>query len=221
MRRNGGAVSNLLAEHDVVDVGVGIHVDDAERAVLAMQRTQDGQHDGVVAAQGEGTATVGDDDVVGLFDDGDARREVEGVDSDVADVGNLQAVEGRRPGRHVVGPDEAGLGAYRARPETRAAAVRGTDVERHADEAGVEILGIRLGRQPHHGRGPAEAGHLVAAERLVTRRLPSRRHSVFLLRNKRENRRCRAGARTRPCLAVSRPQQAPPAPAPWRECRQA
>src|SRR5207247_3179801 len=47
--------------------------------------------------------------------------------------------------------------------------VRRADVERHADEAGVEA-DRRLDRgQPHHRRGPREARHRVAAEGLVVR----------------------------------------------------
>ena len=69
--------------------------------------------------------------------------QVEGVDRDVADVGDLQAVEGRRARRHVVGPNQAAFGADLARAEAGAGAVGGADVHRHADEAGVETLGGR------------------------------------------------------------------------------
>ncbi len=174
----GRAVGDLFTEHVVVDVRVGVHVDDAQRAVSAMQGAHYRQHDGVVATEGQGTAAVGNDAIVGFFDDLDAGCQVEGVDGDVADIGDLQAVEGRRPGRHVVGPDEGGLGANGARSETCAAAVRGADVQRHADEAGVESLRVGLRRQAHHGGRTGEARHLVAAERLVARRLVSPRHSV-------------------------------------------
>ena len=67
--------------------------------------------------------------------------QVERVDRHVADVGDLQAVEGRRAGRHVVGPDQAGFGADLARAKAGAAAVRGADVHGHADEAGIEPFG--------------------------------------------------------------------------------
>ena len=64
-------------------------MNDAELAVLTVQGAHDGQHDGVIAAESEGAAAVGDDCVVGFLDDFDAGREVEGVNSDVADVGDL------------------------------------------------------------------------------------------------------------------------------------
>ena len=78
--------------------------------------------------------------------------EIVGVDRDVADVGDLEAVERRRAGRHVVGADQRRFGADLARAEPGAAAVGGADVERHADEAGVQPL----------GRGPAGSRIMVA-----------------------------------------------------------
>ncbi len=45
-----------------------------------------------------------------------------------------------------------------ARPEPRARAVRRADIERNADEAGIEPLRRRLRRQPHHRGGTGEAG---------------------------------------------------------------
>ena len=69
--------------------------------------------------------------------------QIERVDGHVADVGDGQAVERRGAGRHVVGPDEAALGADLARAEAGAGAVRGAGVQRHADEADVQVLGAR------------------------------------------------------------------------------
>ena len=51
--------------------------------------------------------------------DGDALLEVEGVDRHVADIGDAQGIERRRPRRHVVGADQAGFGAdLTALPDT-------------------------------------------------------------------------------------------------------
>ena len=155
------------------------------------------QHDGVIATHGERACSHSRcNAVVGLFDDLDAGHQIEGIDRDVADIGHLQAVEGRRTGRHVVGTYERRLGADRARTETRAAAIGGADVEGHAHEAGIQTLGrIGLGRQAHHRRRAAEARHLVAAQRLVEiGRVFSWRHSGFsacvVLRESRRSR-CR------------------------------
>ena len=67
----GRAVRNLLTEHGVVHIGVGVHVDHAQGAAPAVQRAQDGQDDRVVAAQGERCAAVREDLVVGVLDDPD------------------------------------------------------------------------------------------------------------------------------------------------------
>jgi hypothetical protein len=123
----------------------------------------------MVAAERQRLAAVPDDIAVGIGDDVDAFRQVERVDRHIADIGHLQAVEGRGARRHVVGADHAALGADLARPEARARPVRGADIHGDADEAGVEPFRRQLRRQAHHGGGAAEARHLVAAERLVER----------------------------------------------------
>jgi hypothetical protein len=112
---------------------------------------------------------MAEDVVEALLDDADGLLEVEGVDGDVADIGDAQGLEGGGPRRHVVGPQHARFGADLARPVAGAGAVRGADVHGHADEAGIEAFAepLRQLGQPHHRRRPGEARHLVAAERLV------------------------------------------------------
>ena len=146
---------------------MGIDVDQADRAVPAAHGAQDRQRQRVIAAERQRPAAMHEDRVVGGLDDQDGFLEVVRIGCDVADVGDLEAVERRRPGRHVVGAEQRGLGADLARAEAGAAAVRGPDVERHADEAGVQAFCRGLRGQTHHRARPAEARHLVAAERLV------------------------------------------------------
>ncbi len=64
----GGAMGDLLAEHVLVDVGMGIHVHQADLAVFLLHGPQDGQRQGVVAAQGEGGDIVLQHPVVVLLD---------------------------------------------------------------------------------------------------------------------------------------------------------
>ena len=143
----GRAVGDLLAEHVIVHVGVGIDVDDAQPAVLAVQGPLYRQHNGVIAAHGERAAAVGDDRVVRLLDDVDAGLQVEGVNGNVADVRHLQTVEGRRPRSHVVRPDEGRLGADGAGSETRTAHLLahsqplGIEGRRRARESGEPLPG--------------------------------------------------------------------------------
>ena len=161
------AVSDLLAEHDVVDVGVGVYLHETHRAVLALQRPQDREDDRVVAAHCQRLAVVVEDLVVRRFDEGNRLLQIEGIDGHIADVGDRQAVERRRARRHVVGPNQAAFGTDLARAEAGAGAVGRAGVHRHADEADIEVLGAGETRQTKHRRQSAEARHLVAAERLV------------------------------------------------------
>jgi hypothetical protein len=55
---------------------------------------QDGQRERVIAAQRQRLAAVAEDLVDALLDDADGLLQIEGVDGDIADVGDAQAVEG-------------------------------------------------------------------------------------------------------------------------------
>ena len=54
-----GAVGDLGAEHGVVNVGVGVHVHEAYRAVLLCHGSKDREHDGVVASYRRSDQVVG------------------------------------------------------------------------------------------------------------------------------------------------------------------
>jgi hypothetical protein len=142
---------------------MGIDMHHAHGPVFALEGAQDGERHRVVAAQGQRPAIVAQDLVIGLLDDLDALLEIEGVDGDIADIGDGEAVEGRpwpccRDGS---GSSRPGSGAT----EAGARAVGGADVE-GTPTAGVEPRRGQA-RQAHHGGGAAEARHLIAAEGLV------------------------------------------------------
>ena len=149
------AVGDRLAEHGVVDVGVGVDVNQPDRAVLLGHRPQDRQGDGVVAAEGERAAALPQDLAVSRRDQVDRLLEVIGVGCHVADVGDLETVERRRPGRHVVGADHAAFGADLARPETLEAALDGVDRAYVLAPAGnadhVGVLGPVIDAAAKHG----------------------------------------------------------------------
>ncbi|MNQ87227.1 hypothetical protein D3C85_1024420 [compost metagenome] len=154
----------------VVDVGVGVDVHQANLAVLLMDRTQDRQGDGVVAAQGQRQDAVLEDAVVFLLDDAHGFQQVEGVDGDVADVGHIQRIEGSSTGGHVVRADHHRFGTDFARAEAGTGTQGGADVQRDADESGVEGFEFGRGldvRQAKHGGDTAETGHLIAAQGLM------------------------------------------------------
>ncbi|MOA12114.1 hypothetical protein D3C78_1320830 [compost metagenome] len=160
-------MGDFLAEHVIVHVSVSVDVHQADLAVLLVDGTQDRQGDGVVAAQGQGDHVVFEDVVVGLLDDPHGIQQVEGVDRDVADVGNRQRVERRSASGHVVRANHHRFSTDFARPETGARAQGSTDVQRHAYEGSVQAgSGIQVG-ESHHGGDAAEARHFVAAQWLV------------------------------------------------------
>src|SRR5476651_561712 len=84
----GRAVGDLLAEHVVVDIGVSINMDEANLPMLAMQRAQDWQCNGVIAAERQWHDILLDDAVIRLFDDPHRVQQIEGVDGHVANIGD-------------------------------------------------------------------------------------------------------------------------------------
>ena len=52
------AVGNRLSKHVIVGVGVGVHMNHGDWAVLGGNGTQNGQGDGVVASQSDGLYVV-------------------------------------------------------------------------------------------------------------------------------------------------------------------
>ena len=132
----------------------------AERPVPLRQRAQDRQRDRMVAADDDRPrAGVGNradprlDRLVALLD-ADRRR------VDVADVGDVQAIERRDLLEVAVAADQRRLRANLARAEARAGPVRGAAVVRHADDRDVEAARILDVRQPHEGRRLREARRL-------------------------------------------------------------
>ena len=160
-------MGDLLAEHLIIDIGMGIDMDQRYRPVLLLHRPQDRQRQRVIAAQGERNAVVDENTVIGFLDDADGLLQIEGVDGDITDIGHLQRLERLGAGRHVIGPEHAAFGPDLARAMARAGAVGGADINRHADETDIQPLGRRLRRQPHHRHRPGKARHVVAAQRLV------------------------------------------------------
>ena len=163
------AVRERLAEHVFVDVGVRVDVHEPERPVAGVHRAQHRQRERVVPAERDRRAAVREDRGDALLDQRDAALEAERVDRDVAEVGHLHVIEGRDARGHVVRSQHRRLRTDLARSEAGAAPMGGADVERHADEADVDLRRARGRRQAHHRHGTGEARHLVAAERLVER----------------------------------------------------
>ena len=82
---------------------------------------------------------------------------------DVADVGDVQAIERRDFLKVAVRPNQRRLRANLARAQPRAGPVRGAAVERHADDRDVEAARILDVRQPHERRRLREPRRLNEA----------------------------------------------------------
>ncbi|MNN29857.1 hypothetical protein D3C81_1434770 [compost metagenome] len=186
-------MGDLLAEHVVVDVRMGVDMHQADLAMLLVDGAEDRQGDGVVAAEGQRDDAVVEDLVVGLLDDAHGFQQVEGVDRHVADVGDVQRVERGGAGGHVVRTDHHRFGADFTRAEAGAGTQGGADVERYADEGGIQLVEFLGGldvRQAHHGGDTAETRHFVSAQGLMellvhgeaSRRSSCYRDSFSLLR---------------------------------------
>src|ERR1700733_3368845 len=130
-------MGNLLTKHGVVDIGMGVDMDQSDRAMLSGQRPENGQDYRVIAAQTKRLAAGLDDLVIELFNNADAISKVVGIRRHVAKVGYRQCVERRSAGAHVVGTQKSRFLANLAGAETCAAAVGGADVKRNANEGRI------------------------------------------------------------------------------------
>ena len=59
------AVGDLLAEHGIAGIGMGVHLNKGHRPVLLRDRAQDRVGEGVIAAEGERHDVMGQDVFIG------------------------------------------------------------------------------------------------------------------------------------------------------------
>ena len=102
------AVGERRTEVGVPGVEVRVEVQHGDRAVVAVQRAQQRQRDGVVAAEGDQLGAAVAQLVGSALDGGDRLGEVERVDRDVAGVGHLLYGERLDVQPRVVGPQQLG-----------------------------------------------------------------------------------------------------------------
>ena len=144
------AVGVRRAEVGVPGVEVRVEVQHGDRAVIARQRPQDRQRDGVVAADGQHCGTVAAKVGDRRVDRGDRLVDVERVDRDVTAVGDLLIGERFHLQRRVVRPQQLRRGAYVTGAESGTGAVGHPTVERDSDDA--DVGGRRPGRCGAAGR---------------------------------------------------------------------
>src|SRR5215831_3366618 len=150
------------AEIVVSGVAVGIDMDHAERPISG-NGPQDWQRDRMITAdrQRRYASRMNGSEEGGDF--GERPLQLEGpFDPGVSQIGDADEVEGRHAGRLIDLADERRLVADVARAMARAWAVGDATVERHADEADVDLI------EPH-AVGEAEEGGNSAIARLQLR----------------------------------------------------
>ena len=108
------AVGLFLAEHFIVGIRMGIHMDQRDRPVFFSDRPQDWPAERVIPAQCQRDRPMGQDLAVVIRDNGHGFLEVKKVDRHVTDICHLKMFERGRTGRHVVGADHAAFVAYLA-----------------------------------------------------------------------------------------------------------
>ena len=96
---------------------------------------------------------VGEQEVVVGLDALDRIHQIERVRGDITGVVDTETVERRRPGGHVVRPEQNRLGPNVTRPVAGSWSIRGTDVERNPYDRHVELGERARAGKPHKGFG--------------------------------------------------------------------
>ena len=177
--RRAGAVP-LAAEESGPGVGVGIEVDQRERAMPAGERAQFRQRHAMVAAEAERHGAVLCDRRDRLLDPLERGFHVARHDRRIAEIGHAQSLEQVDPA--AIGVDRAQHDRHRAdriRAEARAGAERRARVRRQADHRGIEPGRIRCERQAHEGRHAAKARHVQRVDRRRRRHLSETPSGLF------------------------------------------
>ena len=160
-----GAVGVLGAEVGVPGVQVRVEVDQRDGSVPVGGGPQQRQRDGVVAADGHQTRSVGGQFERGSFDGLDGFTDVERVDRDVTRVGHLRDLEGRNVQGRVVRPQQAGRLPHVRGAEPGPRPVGHAGVERHARDDDVGLGHLVESRQPGERGRPCEPRRLRCIDR--------------------------------------------------------
>ena len=148
------------AEVGVPGVQVGVEVQDRDLAVVAGQRPQQRQGDGVVTADRQQFRPVRAHVIRSCLDLRDGLAQVERVDGNVSGIGDLVLAEGLHRERRVVGAQKLGGGTDVAGTETGARAIGDAGVERHAEDGHVDRRHLVGSGKSGECRGPRVPGDL-------------------------------------------------------------
>ena len=151
------------AEVGVPGVEVGIEVQHGDRAVVAIDRAENRQRDGVVAAEGEHRRGSGPQLSDGRLDCGQRLRNIERIGRHITGVCHLQACERLYFQRGVVRPQQLRRCTDVARSKTCARAIADAGIERHSEDRDIGARHLVEPRQPGERSRAGITGTWVAS----------------------------------------------------------
>src|SRR6266571_2849523 len=164
-----GAMGVRGAEVSVPGVEVGVEVEQRDRSPELVGGAQQRQRDGVVAADGDEAAAVGEQALGGALDLADGLLDVEGIAGDVAGIGDLLGAEWLDVEAGMVRAQQPGAGTDVRRAEACPGPVSDTAVERHADDGDLAALDLVVAGEPRERGRPGEAGNGPRVDRSARR----------------------------------------------------
>src|SRR5215475_14131075 len=108
---------------------------------------QDGETDGVISADAQGTRARCKDRSQAAFDAGKGVFDAERIDRQVAEIRGAMLFKWIDSQHGVPRADDRGLSAHSPRSEARARPIRSAAIERHTDDRDVELFRLRDVRQ--------------------------------------------------------------------------
>lgn len=159
----------LAAKILVPQIVVSVELDERNGAMLFCDGTEDGQADGVIAADANATHASVEKRHDSLLNAEKGVLDGKRIHGKIAEVRDSVLGEWTHLQDRIPGANDRGLHADISRPEARARAIRCAAIEGDPDEGNFQFFGLRNVRQTHKGRDAGEAGVGEGIERLGMR----------------------------------------------------
>lgn len=156
----------FAAEVLIPQIVVSVELDKGDGAVFFGDRAENGEADGVIAADTNATDAGCEKRSDSLLDADESVLDGKRIHREIAEIGDAIFGEGIDSKDGVPRTDDGGLRADISRPEARAGTVGGAAIERDADEGYLELGGLGDVRKAHEGGDAGETGKGEGIERL-------------------------------------------------------
>ena len=156
----------LAAEIFVPEIVVGVELDEGDRAVFFCYGAEDGEADGMIAANANAAGSGLEDWSDSLLDALEGVFDGERIYGEIAEVGDAKFGEGIYVENGIPRADDRRLNANVAGTEARAGTISGAAVEGDSDERNVEFFGLGDVREAHERRDAGKAGVAEGVEGL-------------------------------------------------------